>query len=171
MTVRDVDVGRRVAPEEDDCCDAHRGDGLDLLRQVLAVAGFGLGDDDVDAEGLAGEGPRASDPPGQCVERHRPAAEHAQGAGVGDGGGELGNGRGADAGVQDGMAYLEQVAHGGLEGSPRCHQLAAFFTSAAILASTAAVKSVRAKAVGHMAPSSRFALSWKPSVAYLDLNF
>src|SRR5262249_19055045 len=46
-------------------------------------------------------------------------------------------------------------------------QLTAFFTSAAILASSAAVNSGRAKAVGHMAPSSRFALSPKPSVAYL----
>src|SRR4029453_27651 len=39
------------------------------------------------------------------------------------------------------------------------------------LASSAAVNSVRAKAVGHMAPSSRFAVSLKPNVAYLDLNF
>src|SRR6266511_1729857 len=50
-------------------------------------------------------------------------------------------------------------------------QLTAFFTSAAILSSSAAVNSVSAKAVGHMAPSSRFALSLKPSVAYLVLNF
>src|SRR6266540_2884685 len=50
-------------------------------------------------------------------------------------------------------------------------QLTAFFTSAPILASSAAVNSVRAKAVGHMAPSSRFALSLKPNVAYLVLNF
>src|SRR3981189_2388768 len=50
-------------------------------------------------------------------------------------------------------------------------QLAAFFTSAPILASSAAVHSVRAKAVGHIAPSSRFALSLKPNVAYLVLNF
>ena len=49
-------------------------------------------------------------------------------------------------------------------------QLTAFFTSAAILASSAAVSSVSAKAVGHMAPSSRFALSLKPSVAYLRLE-
>jgi hypothetical protein len=117
MAVCDVDVGRRVAPEQDDCCHTHRGDGIDLLHQVLAVAGFGLGDDDVDAEGLVREGPRAGDAPGQCVEWHRPAAEHAQGAGVGDGGSELGNGRRADTRVQDGMAYLEQVAHGGVEGS------------------------------------------------------
>src|SRR5213596_1594809 len=50
-------------------------------------------------------------------------------------------------------------------------QLTAFFTSAPILASSAAVNSFSAKAVGHMAPSSRFALSLKPSVAYLVLNF
>jgi hypothetical protein len=36
-------------------------------------------------------------------------------------------------------------------------QLTAFFTSAAILASSAAVNSFSAKAVGHMAPSSRLA--------------
>src|SRR6266852_7981125 len=59
-------------------------------------------------------------------------------------------------------------AGAGVELSP---QLTAFFTSAPILASSAAVNSVRAKAVGHMAPSSRFALSLKPSVAYLVLNF
>jgi hypothetical protein len=50
-------------------------------------------------------------------------------------------------------------------------QLTAFFTSAPILASSAAVNSFSAKAVGHMARSSRFALSLKPSVAYLVLNF
>src|SRR5947209_11174170 len=50
-------------------------------------------------------------------------------------------------------------------------QLTAFFTSAAILASSAAVNPFSAKPVGHMAPSSRFALSLKPNVAYLVLNF
>src|SRR5262249_49997122 len=50
-------------------------------------------------------------------------------------------------------------------------QLAAFFTSATILASSVAVSSFSAKAIGHMAPSSRFAWSLKPNVAYLDLNF
>src|SRR3989304_1265741 len=50
-------------------------------------------------------------------------------------------------------------------------QFAAFFTSALILASSAVVNSVSAKAVGHMAPSSRFAVSLKPNVAYLALNF
>src|SRR5262245_66504523 len=50
-------------------------------------------------------------------------------------------------------------------------QLTAFFTSAPILTSSAAPSSFSAKAVGHMWPSSRFALSLKPSVAYLVLNF
>src|SRR5438105_2230538 len=50
-------------------------------------------------------------------------------------------------------------------------QLTAFFTSAPILASSAVVNSFSAKEVGHMAPSSRFALSLKPNVAYLVLNF
>src|SRR5439155_1830217 len=43
--------------------------------------------------------------------------------------------------------------------------------SAAILASSVAVNPFSAKAVGHMEPSSRFALSLKPNVAYLVLNF
>src|SRR5213079_1452884 len=50
-------------------------------------------------------------------------------------------------------------------------QPTAFFTSAPILASSAAVNSFSAKAVGHRAPSSSFALSLKPNVAYLVLNF
>src|SRR3972149_1163066 len=50
-------------------------------------------------------------------------------------------------------------------------QLTALFTSAPILPSAAAVNSVSAKEVGHMAPSSRFASSLKPNVEYLDLNF
>src|SRR5436309_2401325 len=49
-------------------------------------------------------------------------------------------------------------------------QLTAFFTSAPILATAAAVSSFRAKATGHTVPSSRFALSLKPNVAYLVLN-
>jgi uncharacterized protein YndB with AHSA1/START domain len=49
-------------------------------------------------------------------------------------------------------------------------QLTAFLTSAPILASSAPVNSFSAKEVGHMAPSSRFALSLKPNVAYLALN-
>ena len=50
-------------------------------------------------------------------------------------------------------------------------QPTAFFTSATILASSAAVNSFSAKETGHMLPSSRFASSLKPNVAYLDLNF
>src|SRR3954469_4438446 len=50
-------------------------------------------------------------------------------------------------------------------------QPAARFTSSPIRASPAAVSFVSAKAVGHMVPSSRFALSLKPKVAYLALNF
>jgi hypothetical protein len=50
-------------------------------------------------------------------------------------------------------------------------QLTAFFTSAPIFASSAAVNSFSAKEVGHMAPLSRFASSLKPNVAYLELNF
>src|SRR5437667_12327059 len=50
-------------------------------------------------------------------------------------------------------------------------QRTAFFTSAPILASSVAVSSFSAKATGHMASSSRFALSLKPNVAYLVLNF
>jgi hypothetical protein len=50
-------------------------------------------------------------------------------------------------------------------------QPTAFFTSAAILASSLAVSPFSAKEVGHMAPSSRFAVSLKPNVAYRALNF
>jgi hypothetical protein len=50
-------------------------------------------------------------------------------------------------------------------------QLTAFFTSAAIRASSAADNFFSAKATGHIAPSSRFASSLKPSVAYRVLNF
>src|SRR3990172_2767697 len=50
-------------------------------------------------------------------------------------------------------------------------QLTAFFTSAAIFASSAAVNFFNAKEVGHMAPSSSFAVSLKANVAYLVLNF
>jgi hypothetical protein len=49
-------------------------------------------------------------------------------------------------------------------------QLTAFFTSAPILASSPPVNFFSAKEVGHMAPSSRFASSLKPKVAYLELN-
>src|SRR2546426_5725652 len=66
------------------------------------------------------------------------------------------------------MNVRPQAHHGSVKPSP---QLTAFFTSAPILASSAVVNSFSAKEVGHMAPSSRFALSLKPNVAYLVLNF
>ena len=47
----------------------------------------------------------------------------------------------------------------------------AFFTKTAILSSSAAVNSFSAKAIGHMAPSSRFAMSLNPNVMYRSLNF
>ena len=57
-------------------------------------------------------------------------------------------------------------------GAQELAQLTALFTSALIFASSVAVNSFSAKQVGHMAPpSSRFASSLKPSVAYLELNF
>jgi len=46
-------------------------------------------------------------------------------------------------------------------------QATAFFTSAPILASSAAVNLISAKVTGHTVPSSRVALSLKPNVAYL----
>ncbi len=49
-------------------------------------------------------------------------------------------------------------------------QLTALFTSALILVSSVEVNFLSAKEVGHMAPSSRCASSWKPKVAYLYLN-
>ena len=62
----------------------------------------------------------------------------------------------------------------GARGRPRTRelspQLTAFFTSLPIFASSVAVNFFSAKDVGHMAPSSRFAVSLKPNVAYLDLN-
>jgi hypothetical protein len=56
-------------------------------------------------------------------------------------------------------------------GQTACPQLTACFTSATIFASSAAVNSFSAKATGHAVPSSRCALSLKPSVAYRALNF
>src|ERR1051326_1170547 len=52
-----------------------------------------------------------------------------------------------------------------------CPQLSALLSRAIILDSSVAVKSFSANAVGHMLPSSRFAVSLKPNVAYLALNF
>jgi len=50
-------------------------------------------------------------------------------------------------------------------------QLTAFFTSAPILPRWRRFNSVSANEVGHMTPSSRFALSLEPNVAYRVLNF
>ena len=47
----------------------------------------------------------------------------------------------------------------------------ALLTRSTISLSTVSVISVMAKDVGHMLPRSSFALSLKPSVAYLLLNF
>src|SRR5918912_536426 len=53
----------------------------------------------------------------------------------------------------------------------RTLQLTARLTSSAMRFSSAFVSLVSANAVGHMLPSSRFALSLKPIVAYRALNF
>jgi len=53
---------------------------------------------------------------------------------------------------------------------PSAPQPTAFFTSATIFASSAAVSSFSANEVGHIAPSSSFASSLKPNVAYRALN-
>src|SRR6187549_1459491 len=58
---------------------------------------------------------------------------------------------------------------GPVDGSFR--HFVAVLTSSRMTTSSAAVNFASAKAVGHMAPSSRFASSLKPSVAYLVLNF
>ena len=50
-------------------------------------------------------------------------------------------------------------------------QFTAFCTSSLIFISISGVNFVSAKAVGHMTPSSRFAWSLNPSVAYRALNF
>lgn len=72
------------------------------------------------------------------------------------------------------LTQHRQLAHAAREAASTrvlTSQLTACFTSALILASAAAVNSVRANATGHTEPSSRFALSLKPSVAYRVLNF
>jgi hypothetical protein len=50
-------------------------------------------------------------------------------------------------------------------------QRTAFFTRAAIFASSAAVNFVSAYAIGHMEPASSLALSLKPNIEYRSLNF
>src|SRR4029077_21251688 len=59
----------------------------------------------------------------------------------------------------------------GCDGCLVHRQLTARLTSFAILASSAGVSSVSAYATGHIEPSSRFALSLKPMIAYRSLNF
>src|ERR1041385_5352920 len=87
--------------------------------------------------------------------------------------------RGGSGGTRRPMGYPYDGSDGRLVsrwsgqargGGPRPPQRTAFFTSAASLASSAAVSSFSAKATGHTVPSSRFALSLKPNVAYLALN-
>src|SRR3712207_7687863 len=70
--------------------------------------------------------------------------------------------------LQYSFNFMERISGGGAQ---ELAQLTALFTSALIFASSVAVNSLSAKEVGHMAPSSRFASSLKPSVAYLELNF
>ena len=53
---------------------------------------------------------------------------------------------------------------------PIAPQLTAFLMSSAMRFSSADVSSERAKAVGHIVPSSSLASSLKPSVAYRVLN-
>jgi hypothetical protein len=87
---------------------------------------------------------------------------------------QLDAGRRADnsGGIGWALLYLGRPprARGSQGIAARLPQLTAFFTSAAIFASSAAVNSFSAKEVGHMEPSSRFAASSKPNVAYLELN-
>jgi hypothetical protein len=69
--------------------------------------------------------------------------------------------------VFGGVAYVfcpEATEEGAGPSRELGSQLIAFFTSAPIFFSSAAVNSFSAKAVGHMAPSSRFASSVKPNV-------
>src|SRR6266540_2916177 len=67
-----------------------------------------------------------------------------------------------------GHAWVDHAPNYATDISP---QLTAFFTSSLILASSVTVNSSSAKATGQRAPSSRFAASLKPNVAYLVLNF
>lgn len=69
------------------------------------------------------------------------------------------------------LMNMLHAANGGILSRAIKPQLTAFFTSATIFASSAAVSSFSAKVTGHITPSSRFAISLKPNVAYLVLNF
>ena len=74
------------------------------------------------------------------------------------------------ASTHPGQRYLYFRTHILISQDGIDHQLTAFFTSAAIFASSAAVNLIRAKPAAHILPSSRFASGWKPNVAYLTLN-
>src|SRR4029434_7567439 len=76
-----------------------------------------------------------------------------------------------NAAVRSGGALCSAALLFAFESEGHPPQLTAFFTSALILASSVAVNSFSAKPVGHRCPSSRFAASLKPNVAYLVLNF
>src|SRR5204863_6709191 len=71
--------------------------------------------------------------------------------------------------VEDALDADLELVRGGDGGL--VHQPTAFFTSARIFASSAAVSFDSAKATGHMEPSSSLALSLKPNIAYRSLNF
>src|SRR5436853_2919539 len=73
--------------------------------------------------------------------------------------------------VEDPLDADLELVRGGDGGGGVHPQLTAFFTSARIFASSAPVSFVSAKATGHMEPSSSFALSLKPNIAYRSLNF
>ena len=66
--------------------------------------------------------------------------------------------------VEDPLDPDLELARGG-DGGLVHRQLTACLTSFAILASSAFVSFVSAKATGHIEPSSRFAVSLKPSIA------
>jgi hypothetical protein len=66
--------------------------------------------------------------------------------------------------VEDALDTDLEFVRGG-DGRLLRRQLTACLRSFAILASSALVSFVNAKATGHIGPSSRFALSLKPSIA------
>src|SRR5712691_11987881 len=77
----------------------------------------------------------------------------------------------ATTSTRQGLARGQAVPPRAGPGVELSAQLTAFFTSSPILASSVAVNSFSAKATGHRPPSSSFAASLNPNVAYLVLNF
>lgn len=67
------------------------------------------------------------------------------------------------------MIYAKP-ANVNIDFSGRCDQLAAFFTSAVIFASSAEVNLTSANPAAHILPSSRFAESVRPNVEYREPN-